>query len=42
VPGQQLPVPRPNNVAKVSFKARGNTDRGYALLGRERNGVFLT
>lgn len=25
-----------------SFKARGDTDRGHALLGRERNGAFLT
>jgi hypothetical protein len=25
-----------------SFTARGNTDRGYALLVRERNGAFLT
>jgi hypothetical protein len=25
-----------------SFAGRGGTDCGYALLGRERNGVFLT
>jgi hypothetical protein len=25
-----------------SFKARGDTDRGYAQLGPERNGVFLS
>jgi hypothetical protein len=24
-----------------SFTGRGDTDRGYALLGRERNGAFL-
>jgi hypothetical protein len=25
-----------------SFRARGDAGRGYALLGRERNGAFLT
>jgi hypothetical protein len=25
-----------------SFVGTGDTDRGYALLGRERNGAFLT